>query len=66
MVGAGALLVSLVWFVGLLCMCYAGRDRLRLCLRIRHVFFLFPTCVPTIQESLKLMEFVSNNSYHYC
>ena len=39
MVGAVALLVGLVWFVGLLCMCLAGRDRLRLCLRIRRVFF---------------------------
>ena len=27
-VGAGAWLVGLVWFVGLLYMCYAGRDRL--------------------------------------
>ena len=35
-------------------------------LRIRHVFILFPTCVPAIQESPKLVEFVSNNSYHYC
>ena len=43
---AGAWLVGLVWFVGLLCMRYAGRDRLRLCLRIRRVFFLFRTCAP--------------------
>ena len=46
MVGAGAWLVGLVWFVGLICMRYAGRDRLRLCLRIRRVFFLFRTCTP--------------------
>ena len=46
LVGAGAGLVSLVWFVGLLCICYTGRDRLRLCLRIHRVFFLFRTCAP--------------------
>ena len=48
MVGAGAWLVGLVWFVGLLCMCYAGRDRLQLCLRIRRVLFLFRTYAPEI------------------
>jgi len=41
-VGAGASLVGLVWFVGLFCMCYAGRDLLRLCLRILRVFLLIP------------------------
>ena len=66
MVGAEAWLVGLVWFVGLLSLCYAGRDRLQLCLHIRRVFILFSTCVPAIQESQKLVEFISNNSYHYC
>ena len=28
------------------CMCYAGRDLLRLCLCILRVFFLFRTCAP--------------------
>ena len=35
------------------CMCYAGRDRLRLCLRIRRVFFLFRTCAPEIIDLRK-------------
>ena len=38
---------------GLFCMCYAGRDRLRLCLRIRRVFFLFRTCAPEIIDLRK-------------
>ena len=46
MVGAGAWLVGLGCQVGLFCMCYAGRDLLRLRLRIRRVFFLFRTCAP--------------------
>ena len=41
-----ASLVGLVWFVGLFCMCYAGNDLFRLCLRILRVFFLFRTCAP--------------------
>ena len=65
MVGAGAWLVGLVWFVGLLCMCYAGRDHLRLCLRIHRVFFLFRVWVPAIQESQKLVEMVRNKPYNY-
>ena len=31
-----------------------------------RVFMLFPTCVPIINNSPTLVEFVSNNSYHYC
>ena len=65
MVSAGAWLVGLVWFVGLLCMCYIGRGHLRLCLCIRRVFFLFRVWVPAIQESPKLEEMVSNNPYNY-
>ena len=36
------------------------------CLRIRRVFVLFRTCAPAINSSPTLVEFVSNNSYHYC
>ena len=45
-VGAGVWLVGLLRFVGLFCMCYTGRDLLRLRLRILRVFFLFQTCAP--------------------
>ena len=31
-----------------------------------RVFMLFPTFVPAINNSPTLVEFVSNNSYHYC
>ena len=31
-----------------------------------RVFMLFPTCVLAINNSPTLMEFISNNSYHYC
>ena len=31
-----------------------------------RVFMLFPTCVSAINNSPTLVEFVSNNSYHYC
>ena len=61
----GAWLVGLEWFVGLLCMCYVGRDRLRFCLRIRRVFFFFWVWVPAIQESPKLVEMVRNKPYNY-
>ena len=65
-VGAGAWMVSLVYHVGPFCLCYARRDLLRLLLRTLHVFMLFLTCVPAINNSPTLVEFVSNNSYHYC
>jgi len=52
-VGAGASLVSLVCQVGLFCMCYAGRDLLRICLRILRFFFLFRTCAPENKKSSK-------------
>ena len=65
MVGDGAWLVSLVWFEGLHCMYYAGWDRLRLCLHIRRIFFLFQIWVPAIQESPKLVEMIRNKPYNY-
>ena len=46
------------WFglsSGFFCMCYAGRDLLRLCLRILHIFFLFQTCAPENINLRKLL-----------
>ena len=51
---------------GHLCLCYIGCDLLWFHLCILHVFILFPTCVPAIKNSPTLVEFVSNNSYHFC
>ena len=51
----------LVCQVGLFCMCYAGRDLLRLCLRILRVFFLFQTCAPkNINLRKQLWSYVSD------
>ena len=65
-VGAGALYVRFLCQMGPSYKCNAGCNLLWFHLRILRVFILFPTCVPAIQESPKLMEFISNNSYHYC
>ena len=65
-VDVGALYVSFLCQMGLFWMCNAGCNVLLFLLCLLRVFMLFPTCVPANQESPKLVEFVSNNSYHYC
>ena len=49
--GIGWSVWSGLW--ALFCMCHARCDRLRLRLRIRHVFVLFRTCAPEIINSRK-------------
>ena len=65
-VGAGALYISFLCQMGLFWMCDAAAMFCVSLLCLLHVFMLFPTCVPAINNSPTLVEFVSNNSYHYC
>ena len=65
-VGAGALYISFLCQMGLFWMCDAAAMFCVSLLCLLRVFMLFPTCVPANQESPKLVEFVCNNSYHYC
>ena len=62
----GALFVSFLCQMGLFLMCNAAAMFCVSLLCLLCVFMLFPTCVPAINNSPTLMEFVSNNSYHYC
>ena len=65
-VSAGALYVSFLCQMGLFWMCNTAAMFCVSLLCILRVFMLFPTCVPAINNSPTLVEFVSNNSYHYC
>ena len=65
-VGAGALYVSFLCQMCLVWMCNADSDVLCIFVASSACFMLFPTCVPAINNSPTLIEFVSNNSYHYC
>ena len=65
-VGAVALYVSFLYQMGLCWMCNAATMFCVSLLCLLRVFMLFPTCVPAINNSPTLVEFVSNNSYHYC
>ena len=64
-VGVGALFVSFLCQMGLFLMCNAAAMFCVSLLCLLCVFMLFPTCVPAINNSPTLVEFVSNNSYHY-
>ena len=65
-VSAGALYVSFLRQMDLFWMCNAAMMFCVSLLCLLCVFMLFPTCVLVNQESPKLVEFVSDNSYHYC
>ena len=60
-VGAGALYVSFLCQMGLFWMCNALAMFCASLLCLLRVFMLFPTCVPVINNSPTLVEFVSNN-----
>ena len=65
-VDARALYVSFLCQMALFWMCNAAAMFCVSLLCLLHVFMLFPTCVHAINNSPTLVEFVSNNSYHYC
>ena len=65
-VGAGALYVSFLCQMGLFWMCNTAAMFCVSLLCLLHVLVLFTTCVSAINNSPTLVEFVSNNSYHYC
>ena len=65
-VGDGDLYVNFLCQMGLFWMCNAAAMFCVSLLCLLRVFMLFPICVPAINNSPILVEFVSNNSYHYC